>query len=78
MRLVGNGSLYRVRPLAPTTTAILIGQIPGQPAEPVAWVNHRSDGGVSFYTSLGHPDDFAEPAFRKLLVAALRVLTRSR
>jgi nicotinamidase-related amidase len=75
--LVGNGSLYRVRPLAPTTTAILIGQIPGQPAEPVAWVNHRSDGGVSFYTSLGPPDDFAEPAFRKLLVAALRVLTRS-
>ncbi len=75
--LLGNGSLYRVRPLAPTTTAFLIGQIPGQPAEPVAWINHRTDGGVSFYTSLGHPDDFSEPAFRKLLIAALRVLTRS-
>jgi nicotinamidase-related amidase len=75
--LIGNGSLYRVRPLAPTATALLIGQIPGQPAEPIAWINHRADSGVSFYTSLGHPDDFNEPAFRKLLVAALRVLTRS-
>jgi type 1 glutamine amidotransferase len=75
--LIGNGSLYRVRPLTPRTTALLIGQIPGQPAEPVAWINHRADGGLSFYTSLGHPDDFNEPAFRKLLVAALRILTRS-
>ncbi len=76
--LVGNGSLYRVRPLASTTSAILIGQIPGQPAEPIAWINHRADGGLSFYTSLGHPDDFAEPAFRQLLLTALRVLTRPR
>jgi len=56
----------------------LVGHIPGQPEEPVAWMNHRVDKGDSFYTSLGHPDDFAEPAFRKLLVAALRVLTRPR
>jgi nicotinamidase-related amidase/type 1 glutamine amidotransferase len=72
---VGNGSLYRVRPLAGSTWPILMGHIPGQPEEPVAWVNHRADGGKSFYTSLGHPDDFSEPAFRKLLVAALHWLT---
>jgi nicotinamidase-related amidase len=73
--LVGNGSLYRVRPLAASATPILIGLIPGEPGEPVAWTNQRSDGGKSFYTSLGHPDDFSEPAFRKLLVAALHWLT---
>jgi type 1 glutamine amidotransferase len=38
----------------------------------VAWVNHRADGGWSFYTSLGHPDDFANPAFRRLLANAIR------
>jgi nicotinamidase-related amidase len=76
--LVGHGSLYKVRPLAGPTWWLLVGHIPGQPEEPVAWMNHRVDKGDSFYTSLGHPDDFAEPAFRKLLVAALRVLTRPR
>jgi type 1 glutamine amidotransferase len=73
--LVGNGSLYRVRPLASSATPLLIGSIPGKTDEPVAWINHRADGGKSFYTSLGHPDDFSEPAFRTLLVAALRWLT---
>jgi nicotinamidase-related amidase/type 1 glutamine amidotransferase len=69
--LVGNGSLYRVSPLAKGATPLLIGTIPGKPAEPIAWSFVRSDGGKSFYTSLGHPADFAEPAFRKLLVNAL-------
>jgi nicotinamidase-related amidase len=73
--LVGNGSLYRVRPLAKSATPLLIGSVPGKPDEPVAWINRRADGGKSFYTSLGHPDDFSEPAFRKMLVAALSWLT---
>jgi nicotinamidase-related amidase/type 1 glutamine amidotransferase len=73
--LVGNGSLYRVSPLAASAKPILIGSIPGKPAEPVAWTYTRVDGGKSFYTSVGHPDDFSEPAFRKLLVTALRWLT---
>jgi type 1 glutamine amidotransferase len=38
--------------------------------------NGRADGGKSFYTSLGHRDDFSEPAFRKLLVAALHWVTQ--
>ncbi len=71
-RLVGNGSLYRVNPLAKSAQALLIGTIPGKPPEPVAWINRRADGGKSFYTSLGHPEDFEEPAFRKLLANAIR------
>jgi nicotinamidase-related amidase/type 1 glutamine amidotransferase len=73
--LVGHGSLYRVSPLAGSATPLFIGSIPGKPDEPVVWTNQRADGGKSFYTSLGHPDDFSEPAFRKLLVAALHWLT---
>src|SRR5262249_12590942 len=74
--LVGNGSLYRVRPLAASATPLLIGSIPGKPDEPVAWINQRADGGKSFYTSLGHADDFSEPAFRAMLVAAMHWLTK--
>jgi len=70
--LVGNGSLYRVNPLAKGAEPLLIGTIPEKPSEPIAWTFVRADGGKSFYTSLGHPDDFSEPAFRKLLVNALR------
>ena len=33
------GSLYKTSPLAASTRALLMGTIPGQPAEPVAWVN---------------------------------------
>ena len=65
--LKGKGSLYKVSPLQPTATPLLIGSIPDTAAEPVAWVNHRSDGGTTFYTSLGHVGDFEQPAFRRLL-----------
>lgn len=64
---VGNGSLYRVSPLAKSATPLLIGSIPGKPDEPVAWTNTSSGGGRVFYTSLGHPDDFKSQAFRRLL-----------
>jgi nicotinamidase-related amidase/type 1 glutamine amidotransferase len=69
--LVGNGSLYRVNPLASSTTPLLIGTIAGQPAEPVLWTNVSATGGRVVYTSLGHPDDFAEPAFQRLLRNAI-------
>jgi nicotinamidase-related amidase/type 1 glutamine amidotransferase len=70
-KLVGKGSLYLVSPLNKGAQPLLIGTIPENPSEPVAWTFVRADGGKSFYTSLGHPDDFAEPAFRKLLVNTL-------
>jgi nicotinamidase-related amidase/type 1 glutamine amidotransferase len=66
-RLVGHGSLYRVRPLAGSATSLLMGAIPGQDPEPVAWTNLGPSGGRVFTTSLGHPDDFQEPEFRRLL-----------
>jgi nicotinamidase-related amidase len=75
-RLRGKGSLYLVSPLAPSTQPILIGSIPDQPAEPIAWLNRRADGGRTFYTSLGHTGDFAQPDFRKLLRNACQLLTQ--
>ena len=51
---------------------LLIGTIPDKPSEPVAWTFKRADGGKSFYTSLGHPSDFKNPAFRLLLANAIR------
>jgi type 1 glutamine amidotransferase len=70
--LVGNGSLYRVKPLDPTCRAILMGKIPGKDAEPVAWTReYGSRHARVFYTSLGHPADFAEPGFRRMLVNAI-------
>lgn len=62
------GSLYKTSPLKPGTTVLLEGAIEGYPAEPVAWTFQRADGGRSFYTSLGHRDDFANPAFLRLLL----------
>jgi len=68
-QLVSNGSLYKVTPLAGSTTPLVLGSIPGQGPEPVAWTNSPHAGRPPvFYTSLGHPDDFQNPAFRKLLL----------
>lgn len=61
------GSLYKVSPLKPGARVLAIGRIEGQPEEPVAWTFVRRDGGRTFYTSLGHVDDFQQPAFEKLL-----------
>ena len=69
--LLGRGSLYKVSPLAKSATPLLIGTIPGQAAEPIAWTNLTSSGGRVFYTSLGHADDFAEPSFQRLLRNAI-------
>ena len=68
--MVGNGSLYQVKPLAKTTTPLIIGSIPNQPSEPVAWTNHFGKSRI-FYTSLGHPDDFKNKDFNRLLTNAV-------
>ena len=74
---VSQGSLYKVSPLAAGTQVLLTGTIPGQPPEPVAWVNTRAGTRV-FYTSLGHPNDFAVASFRTMLRnAVLWALDRS-
>ncbi|MGB7328727.1 MAG: isochorismatase family protein [Rubripirellula sp.] len=61
------GSLYVVSPIAKTATVILSGKVDEHAAEPVAWTFQRSDGGRSFYTSLGHRKDFEQPEFKELL-----------
>jgi nicotinamidase-related amidase len=71
-KLIGNGSLYKVKPLTATTTPLLIGSIPDQQPEPIAWTNSAGPKKARvFNTTLGHWDDFQEPTFRKLLVSAL-------
>jgi type 1 glutamine amidotransferase len=67
--LIGNGSLYKVSPLKSAARPLLIGSIPDQAAEPVAWTHSSGEKQAHvFYTSLGHPDDFANPSFRRLLL----------
>lgn len=66
-----NGSLYVASPLAQGTTPLLMGRVQGHDPEPVAWTFTRKDGGRSFYTSLGHPDDFETPAFASMLKNAV-------
>ena len=67
--LIGKGSLYKTGPLKESAQAVLLGAIPDQPAEPVAWVNAYGPRRAKvFYTSLGHEGDFAQPQFRLLLL----------
>ena len=75
----GGGGLYQTSPLKPGATELLRGKVEGiAQAEPVAWTFTRADRGQSFYTSLGHPDDFTRPEFRTLLKNALGHLTAKR
>jgi putative heme-binding domain-containing protein len=60
--------LYKNRQPARTITPLLRGRVEGQQAiEPVAWVYTGNNRRV-FYTSLGSAEDFALPAFRRLLL----------
>jgi putative membrane-bound dehydrogenase-like protein len=70
-----NGSLYKNPGVAGDVTVLLTGTIPGQ-SEPVAWVREK-DGRRVFYTSLGHPDDFTDENFLRLLVNGLAWATRT-
>jgi nicotinamidase-related amidase len=59
--------LYKVSPLAKDTKPRWTGKAGDNPPEPVAWTFTRPDGGRTFSTTLGHPDDFGEKAFVRLL-----------
>ncbi|OWK43782.1 PVC-type heme-binding CxxCH protein [Fimbriiglobus ruber] len=74
-----SGGLYKNTGVAKDVTVLLTGTIP-EHAEPVAWVREREVNGVKqrvFYTSLGHPDDFKNPNFTRLLVNGLAWATKS-
>jgi nicotinamidase-related amidase/type 1 glutamine amidotransferase len=64
------GSLYETSPLSKTTMPLLTGTIPDKEPEPVAWTNTYKNARI-FYTSLGHPGDFDNPQFGKLLINAV-------
>jgi type 1 glutamine amidotransferase len=66
------GSLYQNTPLGGGCTVLLTGRAEGIAGpEPVAWTHTAPGGSKVFYTSLGHPEDFAIPAFRTLLRNAI-------
>lgn len=70
--LVGHGTLYKNTPLAATATPLLVGTIPNQPSEPIAWTHQFGPHKARvFYTSLGHADDFKDSAFRRLMMNAI-------
>src|SRR5206468_1847820 len=62
-----DATLYMTSPLAEGTHLLLTGRGGDKSPEPVAWTFTRQDKGRSFYTSLGHKSDFAQPEFCRLL-----------
>jgi putative membrane-bound dehydrogenase-like protein len=63
------GSLYLNTGIAADTHLLMTGTIPGH-TEPLAWTRLHKGGRV-FYTSLGHPSDFENEQFVRLVVNAL-------
>jgi type 1 glutamine amidotransferase len=72
--ILGHQSLYKVLPLAPDVTPLLIGTAKTEtsPPMPVAWTrNYGARKARIFYTSLGAPEDMESPDLRRLLVNAV-------
>ena len=63
------GSLYFTSPIAPDAKLLMTGSV-GDRVEPLTWARTHK-GGRIFYSGLGHPDDFAVPEFRQLLINAI-------
>lgn len=63
-------ALYQNEGHADDIHVLLRGTISGQPPEPLAWTRDYR-GGRIFYTSLGAPDTFEKPGFRRMLANAL-------
>jgi type 1 glutamine amidotransferase len=72
--------LYSSAALDPSATVLMTGAVKDKSGtlvnpEPIAWTrSYTAPGGKPariFYTSLGHADDFATPAFEKMLVNAV-------
>ncbi len=63
------GSLYKNEGIARDTQLLMTGKNP-EATEPITWTRQYK-GGRIFYTSLGHPQDFTEESFRRLLANAL-------
>lgn len=70
-----NGSLYKNPNVAADVTVLVQGYM-GKESEPVAWTREK-DGRRVFYTSLGHPDDFKDENFIRLLTNGLAWATKT-
>ncbi|MEO1997850.1 MAG: ThuA domain-containing protein, partial [Planctomycetaceae bacterium] len=66
-----SSALYRMGPMRAETSVLWHAAGEDGFRQAVAWTYHRPAGGRSFYTSLGHPADFQQAAFRQLLSNAL-------
>jgi type 1 glutamine amidotransferase len=66
--LGGDTTLYSVNPLAGDAVPLLVTTVRGHPLETVAWTHaYGPNRARIFYTQLGAPNDFKNPAFRRLL-----------
>jgi len=66
------GSLYINSSSRPGQEILLSGKVAGiDRPEPLAWTFKRSDGGKTFYTSLGHVSDFEQESFIRILRRAI-------
>ena len=63
-------SLYKNNGLADDVTLLMTGKLPDGTTEPLTWTRNYKGGRV-FYTSLGHPADFEQESFRRMLAHAL-------
>ena len=70
-----DGSLYRNPEVAKDLTILLTGTV-GAEVYPVAWTREK-DGRRVFYTSFGHPVDFKDEHFLKMLANAIAWATKS-
>ena len=63
-------SLYKNTGLADDVTLLMTGKLLDGTTEPLTWTR-MNKGGRVFYTSLGHPADFEEESFRRMLANAI-------
>lgn len=66
--------LYQNSPLrSGSAQVLLLGTIPGQPTEPVLWLN-KNQYGKAIYTSLGHWDDWKIESFKNIMMNSVDYL----
>lgn len=65
------GNIYRAKLLDDEATLLLNGSAGKDNTEPIAYTRTAGQSRI-FYTSLGYPDDFDMPQYRKLLVNGIR------
>lgn len=66
---ISDGSLYKNPAVNKDVTVLMNGSIPDH-TEPLTWTRDYK-GGRIFYTSLGHPNDFKDPNFTRMLTNAI-------